>query len=122
MSQPYNQPPNTGGYNPYHSPMPGAGAPYGRRGEPHRGTTILVLGILGLVMCPILGIAAWVMGRADMPKIDAGQMDPEGRGNTQAGMICGIIATVFLVLQLLAVCAYFAIIFAVIGGAAAGGM
>lgn len=122
MSQPYNQPPNKGGYNPYNSPAPGVGSPYGRPGEPHRGTTILVLGILGLLMCPILGVIAWVMARTDMPKIESGQMDPEGRGTTQAGMICGIIATVLLVIQVLAVCAYFAVIFVVVGGAAAGGM
>jgi len=30
--------------------------------RPHRGTLILVLGILGLVCCFICGIVAWVMG------------------------------------------------------------
>jgi hypothetical protein len=94
---------------------------YARQGEPHRGTTVLVLGILGLLMCPILGVIAWTMARTDMAKMDAGQMDPEGRGTTQAGMICGIIATVLLVLQLIVVCGYFAVVFAVIGGAAAAG-
>ncbi len=62
--------------------------------EPHRGTTILVLGILGFVVCPICGIVAWVMGNADLQKIAAGQMDPEGLGNTKAGRICGMISTI----------------------------
>ncbi|MDP1561858.1 MAG: DUF4190 domain-containing protein [Pirellulaceae bacterium] len=119
MSQPYNQP-KPGGYNPYSSPTPGGGGPYySGQGEAHRGTMILVFGILGLVMCPILGVVAWVMGRSDIAKMDAGQMDPTGRGNTQAGMICGIIASVLLVLQLAAVCCYFGFIFTMIG--AAGG-
>src|SRR5437660_10237124 len=33
--------------------------------QPHRGTTVLVLGILGLVMCAPLGIAGWGMGNRD---------------------------------------------------------
>ena len=68
--------------------------------EPHRGGTILTLGILGLVCCGICGIIAWVMGSGDLKKIDAKQMDPAGRGNTQAGMICGIIATILWVVGL----------------------
>ncbi|MDP7009652.1 MAG: hypothetical protein QGI78_08800 [Phycisphaerales bacterium] len=39
-----------------------------------------------------LGIIAWVMANGDLKKMDAGTMDPEGRGNTQAGKICGIIS------------------------------
>ncbi len=65
--------------------------------KPHRGTLILVLGILGLVICGPLGIAAWVMGSGDLKQMDAGTMDPEGRGTTQAGKICGIIATILLI-------------------------
>jgi predicted Zn finger-like uncharacterized protein len=69
--------------------------------EPHRGSTILVLGILSLVSMAlcfvfmlILGPIAWVMGSSDLKKIRAGTMDPQGEGNTNAGRICGIIATV----------------------------
>ena len=66
---------------------------------PHRGTTVLVMGILSLVICAPLGIAAWIMGKGDLAKIDAGQMDPSGRGTTQAGVVLGIIGTVLLALQ-----------------------
>jgi len=66
--------------------------------RPHRGTTILVLGILGLVICPILGIIAWVMGNGDLKQIESGAMDPEGRGLTKAGKICGMIATILMIL------------------------
>jgi len=33
------------------------------------------------------------MGNTDLKAMDAGEMDPEGRGLTQAGKIIGIIAT-----------------------------
>jgi len=66
--------------------------------KPHRGTLILVLGILGLVVCGPLGIVAWILGSGDLKEMDAGAMDPAGRGPTQAGRICGIIATVLMIL------------------------
>ena len=66
--------------------------------QPHRGVLILVLGILGLVTCPIIGIFAWVMGNADLQKIQAGEMDPEGRSLTQAGKICGMIASILMII------------------------
>ena len=82
--------------------------------KPHRGTLILVLGILGLVVCAPLAIAAWVMGSGDLKQIDAGTMDPSGRGTTQAGKICGIIGTILLIIGVI----IFGIIFS-IGFAAA---
>ena len=71
--------------------------------KPHRGTLILVLGILGIVLCGPLAIAAWVMGVGDLKQIDAGTMDPAGRGTTQAGKICGIIGTILLIVTIIAV-------------------
>ena len=60
--------------------------------EPHRGTLILVLGILSLVLCGFFpGIPAWIMGKGDLEKIHGGMMDPEGVGTSNAGMICGMI-------------------------------
>jgi hypothetical protein len=78
--------------------------------EPHRGTLILVLGILSIVvslMCcvtiPIpvgmaLGIPAWIMGKNDSANITSGQMDPLGAGMTKGGMICGIVGTILSLL------------------------
>ena len=66
--------------------------------KPHRGTLILVLGILSLVVCQPIGIAAWVMGSGDLKLMDAGHMDPEGRSLTNAGRICGIIAIILLLI------------------------
>ena len=68
--------------------------------KPHRATLILVLGILGLVVCVPLGIAAWIMGNGDLKQMDAGQMDPSGRSTTNAGRIIGMIATLLFVVGL----------------------
>ena len=84
--------------------------------KPHRGVVVLVLGILGLVCCLICGIVAWVMGNADLAEMDAGTMDPEGRGLTQAGKICGIVSVILNVIGL--VIWLFAMIIGVIGAAA----
>ena len=55
---------------------------------------ILTFGILGIACCFPLGIAAWIMGNNDMQQIEAGMMDPTGKGTTNAGKICGIIGTI----------------------------
>ncbi len=65
---------------------------------PHRGTMILIFGIIGLVCCLPLGIAAWVMGGGDLKKMDAGLMDDAGRSNTNVGRILGMIATLLSIL------------------------
>ena len=77
--------------------------------KPHRGTLILVLGILGLLLCQIFGIVAWIMGSSDLKEIDAGTMDPSGRGLTQAGKICGIIATVLMILSIVGAVVFMAL-------------
>ena len=81
------------------TPPPAAQAPQ-QNLAPHRGTTVLVLGILGLVVCVICGIIAWVMGKNDLKEIDAGRMDPTGRGVTNAVRICGMISTIFAIVGL----------------------
>ena len=68
--------------------------------KPHRGAVILTLGIVGLVICFICGIIAWVMGREDLRQMDMGQMDPSGRGLTQAGTICGMISVILVAVML----------------------
>ena len=67
--------------------------------RPHRAVVILVFGILGLVLCQLLGIAAWVMGNEDLKEMNAGRMDPSGRDLTKAGRICGMVATGVLIFQ-----------------------
>jgi hypothetical protein len=65
--------------------------------EDSQATVALVLGILGLVLCQILGPIAWVMGNNEVNAIDAGKRNPANRSTAQAGKILGIIGTVFLI-------------------------
>jgi hypothetical protein len=89
---------------------------------PHRGTTILVLGILSLVLGIvgiILGPMAWSMGNNDLQEMRAGRMDPEGEGTTNAGRICGIIGTIKDGIALLCCVGYFFVVVIVgVGGRA----
>jgi hypothetical protein len=71
--------------------------------KPHRGGLILTLGLLGLFICGLCGIAAWQMGNSDLQEMDAGMMDDSGRGLTNAGRIIGIIVTCLIVLNLVIV-------------------
>jgi len=66
--------------------------------EQSQATTILVLGILGIVICGILAPFAWSMGNKELVAIDAGRRPPENRGTANAGKILGIIGTVLLVI------------------------
>ncbi|MBL8891974.1 MAG: hypothetical protein JNL67_18505 [Planctomycetaceae bacterium] len=100
MSHPPNRPPKIVGYNPYDVTYTRPSGTNGPLGEPHRGNTILVFGILGILLCPIFGLVAWTMAQEDLPKINSGRMDPAGRGTTHAGMICGIISSLLLIFQL----------------------
>ena len=60
----------------------------------------MALGILGLVVCVICGIIAWVMGNNDLREMNAGTMDPAGRGMTNAGKICGMISVILTIVVL----------------------
>jgi hypothetical protein len=68
--------------------------------EPHRGTLILVLGILGLLVCGFLGIAAWLMGKRDLDLMRRGLMDREGEALTRVGYILGLIETILMLVSL----------------------
>lgn len=74
--------------------------PYGPPLTHPQGTTILVLGILGLVACMFVAPFAWVMGNTAIREIDGSGQFYENRGVVQAGRICGIIGTAILGLTL----------------------
>jgi hypothetical protein len=57
-----------------------------------------VLGILGVVLCPLCGPVAWVLGRKAEQEVDASGGRIGGRGLGTAGKILGIIGTLFIVL------------------------
>jgi hypothetical protein len=114
------------GQQPAEDPQPGyweqqsQQAPYGQAGYGYppaqqppmqyapdhpKATTVLVLGVLGLVVCGLVAPFAWVMGKQTVNEIDASQGRLGGRGAANAGYILGIIGTVFLGFALLTVVA-----------------
>ena len=95
---PYGQSPY--GQAPYGAP-PGYGVPYGYgppQQEHPQGTTVLILGILGIVACQILAPFAWVMGNRALAEIDANPAAYSNRGLVVAGRICGIVGSVLCML------------------------
>ncbi len=89
--------------------------------QPHRGVMILVFGILGIVICGIFGIVAWVMGNSDLRAMREGRMDPTGEGLTNAGKICGIIGVVLNLVIATFYIVFFVILAAAVAGGAVGG-
>jgi hypothetical protein len=89
-------PPGGGGYGAPPPPMGGAGGPV----DHPKGMTVLILGILSLVCCSPLGIAAFVMGNNALKEIDAQPGRYGNRQIVQIGRILGIIGMVFLALTL----------------------
>jgi len=60
---------------------------------PHRGTLILVLGILGLTTCSLAaGLPAWIMASRDLRAMRAGRMNRDGEKLTQIGQLLGVIS------------------------------
>jgi uncharacterized membrane protein YjgN (DUF898 family) len=82
--------------NPYGPPPVGFGAP-----EHPQATTVLILGILGLVLCQLIAPFAWVMGNRVVREIDASAGRVGGRTTANAGRICGIVGTALIALGLL---------------------
>lgn len=90
--------------------------------QPHRGSTILVLGILGIVVCQICGIIAWVMANKDIPLMQSGVMDPAGMDQAKAGKICGIISVILLAVVAVIMVIYIVFAAAIFGAAAVEAM
>jgi hypothetical protein len=101
QSQTPQQPPY--GQQPYGQvPEYPAQAPVGYAPDHPRSTTVLVLGILGIVACGIIAPFAWSMGRKTLAEIDASQGAIGGRGAANAGYVLGIIGSILLALGLIA--------------------
>ncbi len=67
--------------------------------KPNRGDLILFFGLISLLCCWPLGIAAWIMGSSDLKGIRAGSVSSEGLGTLKAGRILGIVGTVIFALS-----------------------
>lgn len=90
----YSQPPPPPQYG---APPPGAPAP-----NHPRSTLILVLGILSIPCCGLFtGIPAIILGRRALAEIDAAPGQYGGRGQVNAGYICGIVGTVLSVIGII---------------------
>lgn len=63
-----------------------------------KATTALVLGILGFLCCQLCAPFAWYIGKKEVQAIKDGTSPAGGQGTAMAGMILGIIGTIFLVL------------------------
>jgi hypothetical protein len=95
-------------------PTPMAPDTRGAYMEASQATTALVLGILGIVLCQVLGPFAWSMGNKELQAIDAGRRPAENRGTANAAKILGIVGTVLLALSVIALIVFFGI-FAISG-------
>jgi uncharacterized membrane protein YjgN (DUF898 family) len=82
-------------------------------------TTVLVLGILGLVLCGVIAPFAWSMGNRVLGEIDAARGALGGRSYVTAGRLMGIIGTVLL-LGMIAIAVVSLLLFLVFGVALAG--
>lgn len=91
------------GYGPY-------GPGYGYQIDHPQGTLILIFGILGLVTCQLLGVAAWVMGNKALKEIDADPARYRNRSNVQAGRICGMVSVGLLLFFLTMYALFFLVI------------
>ena len=74
-------------------------------GQPQSASTqaimSLVLGILSLVCCPLLAPIAWYIGSQEQKAIREGRAPAAGEGIAKAGLILGIIGTIWMVLVML---------------------
>jgi hypothetical protein len=69
-----------------------------------RASTILILGIAGLVVFPPAGIAAWIMGsRLKKEANAAGFREPD---RSRAGRICGVVGTILTVMMIVGMLLY----------------
>lgn len=83
-------------------PPPSSDGGYGAGPVDHpKGTMILVLGILSLICCSPLGIAAWLMGNTALKEIDAQPGRYGNRQLVQIGRILGIVGVVFMILGII---------------------
>jgi hypothetical protein len=104
-----------GGYPQQGYPQQGYGGGYGGQVEHPQGTTVLILGILGIVMCQLAAPVAWIMGNKALEEIDRDPLRYSNRSNVNLGRILGMVGTIILAVGAVGMVLYFILIFAVIG-------
>ena len=87
---------------PNYGPPPGSYGGYGPTRSTHgKAIAALICGICAFVVCPLIGIAAVILGPQAKREIAAQPDRYEGQGMAQAGTILGWIAVGLMVLGLL---------------------
>jgi len=119
--QSHSQNPYTAGFppNPYQQTTGYPSSPYGYPQEQHpKGTAALVMGILGLVICPFVGVAGFVVSSRARREVNAAPNRYSNAGMITAGWVLGIISIVYAVLlSLYLVVVIIAVIFGIISEA-----
>lgn len=84
-------------------PPPPPSQPYGGGGIPPKhpqATTVLILGIIGLICCSIVAPFAWVQGKKVHEEIVNNPGQYSGESEANIGKILGIIGTVLLAISI----------------------
>jgi hypothetical protein len=108
-----------GGYPNQGYPQQGYGGGYGGQIEHPQGTTVLILGVLGIVACQIVAPFAWVMGNKALEEIDRDPLRYSNRSNVNLGRILGMVGSIILGLGIVGSVLYFVLIFVLLGTSSA---
>jgi hypothetical protein len=79
-----------------------SGLPIGGPVEHPRATTVLVLGVMGLLCLGILSPVAWILGKQALVEIDTYPQWYGGRTQASLGMWLGVLGTVLMIVMALA--------------------
>jgi hypothetical protein len=71
--------------------------------EHPQGTTVLVLGIVGIVACGLVAPVAWYMGSKAIKEIDANPSAYSNRSTVQIGRILGIVVSILYLLMIVGI-------------------
>ncbi len=75
-------------------------------GATGKAIVILVLGIFGIVCCPVTAPIAWVLGQSELAAVRRGAAPAANEALAQIGMVLGILGTVLFVFFLLWIFAF----------------
>lgn len=81
----------------------------------------LILGIVGLVFCPLVAPFAWFLGRKAERLVDASNGTLSGRGEATAGKILGIVACVLMIVGIVLLIVLIAVGSSIEGSGSDGG-
>lgn len=76
-----------------------SGRPIGGPIEHPHATSVLVLGVLGLLCCGVASPVAWILAVRALREIDASDGYFGGRTQARLGLILGIVGTIGLILM-----------------------